>query len=263
MPFNQSSLKQRLAGKFIGHQLHFYETIGSTNDEAFRLGLKGAPEGTALIAETQSAGKGRMQRAWHSPPGANIYTSIILRPQFEPDRAPQMSLAAGVAVAETLNPYCPGDVSLKWPNDVLIGQKKVCGILTQMKMSGSAVDFVVVGIGINVNWNHEQFPEDIQPMATSVSIEAGREISRLELIIRLYENMAKCYRELSQSGFAPIREKWLGLSSMIGKPVSVMFREEKVTGRAVGLDDDGALLLLTAGNETVKVSAGDATILKR
>lgn len=263
MPFNQASLKQRLAGKFIGHQLHYYETIGSTNDEAVRLGMKGSPEGTALVAETQSAGKGRMRRAWHSPPGANIYTSIILRPQFEPDRAPQISLAAGVAVAETLNPYCPGDVCLKWPNDVLINEKKVCGILTQMKMSGSAIDFVVVGIGINVNWNHEQFPEDIQSMATSVSIEAGREISRLELIIRLYENMAKCYRELAQNGFAPIREKWLGLTSMIGKPVSVMFQKEKVTGKAVGLDNDGALLLLTAGNETVKVSAGDATILKR
>jgi len=256
-------LKQRLAGKFIGHQLYYYQETGSTNDEAYRLGSKGAPEGTALIAESQSAGKGRMQRVWHSPAGANIYTSIVLRPEFETIRAPQISIAAGVAVAETLGPYCPGKVWLKWPNDVLIGGKKVCGILAQMKMSGNAIDFVVVGIGINVNLNPEQFPPDIQKIATSLAIEAGCEISRLDLIIRLYENMAKWYRELVQNGFGPVKEKWLGLSSMIGKPVSVMFREETVSGTALGLDDDCSLILLTDRDETVRVSAGDATILKR
>jgi len=263
MDLTQESLKQNLAGKFIGHQLHYYEEIGSTNEEAFRLGIQGVPEGTALIAESQSAGKGRMQRVWHSPAGANIYTSILLRPVFEPARAPQISIAAGVAAAEMIDHYCPGKTQLKWPNDVLIGGKKVCGILAQMKMSGNAIDFVVVGVGINVNLNHEQFPRDIQEMATSLFMEAGREISRLELIIHLYENMAKWYRELTQNGFGAIREKWLSLSPMIGKPVSVMFHEEAVSGRAIGLDDDGSLVLLTDGNDTVKVSAGDATLLKK
>lgn len=263
MNFNQESLKQQLSGKFIGHPLYYYQEIGSTNDEAYRLGIKGAPEGTALIAESQSAGKGRMQRVWHSPAGANIYTSIVLRPEFETARAPQISIAAGVAVAETLDPYCPGKVWLKWPNDVLIGGKKVCGILAQMKMAGNAIDFVVVGIGINVNLNTEQFPQDIQKIATSLAREARCEISRPELIIRLYENMAKWYRELVQNGFGPVKEKWLGLSPMIGKPVSVMFREEAMSGTALGLDDDGSLILLTDRDETVRVSAGDATILKR
>ncbi len=179
MPLNEASLKKHLAGKFVGHTLYYYEETGSTNDEAFLLGVKGAPEGTALIAERQNAGKGRMQRTWHSPPGANIYTSVLLRPHFSPNHAPQISLAAGVAVADTLEPFCPGAVSLKWPNDVQIRGKKVCGILTQMKTAGGAVDFVVVGIGVNVNWKREEFPEDIREMATSVSMEAGREISRL------------------------------------------------------------------------------------
>lgn len=263
MNFNQESLKQSLAGKSIGHQLHYYEEIGSTNDEAFCLGTAGAPEGTALIAECQSAGKGRMQRVWHSPAGANIYTSIILRPHFEPARAPQISIAAGVAVAETVNAYCPGKARLKWPNDVLIDGKKVCGILSQMKMTAGAIDFVVLGIGINVNLSHEEFPADIQEIATSMALETGCEISRLELIISLYENMTKWYRELTQNGFGPIKEKWLGLSSMIGKPVSVMFQDEAVRGKAIGLDEDGSLILLAIGNKEVKVSAGDATILKR
>jgi len=263
MNLNQENLKQNLAGKFIGHQLHYYEEIGSTNDEAFRLGVAGAPEGTALIAERQSAGKGRMQRVWHSPAGVNVYTSIILRPHFEPVRAPQISIAAGVAVAETINQYCPGKVQLKWPNDVQIGGKKICGILAQMKMSVNTIDFVVVGIGINVNLNHEEFPPDIQEIATSLSIETGNEISRLELIIRLYENMAKWYKELLQNGFSPIKEKWLSLSPMIGKPVSVMFQDETVSGKAIGIDEDGSLILLAVGNKEIKVSAGDATILKR
>ncbi len=262
MNLNQEYLRKNLAGKFIGHPLYYYEEIGSTNDEAFHLGVAGAPEGTVLIAESQMAGKGRMQRVWYSPPGANIYTSIILRPMFEAPRAPQISIAAGVAVAEILEDYCPGKVRLKWPNDVLIEGKKICGILAQMKMSGGDIDFIVVGIGMNINLSYEQFPKDIQKIATSLSIETGREISRADLIIRLYENVAKWYRELAQYGFDPVREKWLSLSCMIGQPVSVMFQDERVSGRAVGLGEDGSLVLLTNQNETRLVSAGDATILK-
>lgn len=262
MGLNESSLKQRLAGQFIGHTLYYYEEIGSTNDEAFRLGVKGSPEGTALIAERQSAGKGRMQRMWHSPSGANIYTSVILRPRFSPGLAPQISLAAGVAVAETLEPYCPGRVALKWPNDVQVGGKKVCGILTQMRMVGDAVDFVVVGIGVNVNWKREEFPADIREIATSLSMEAGRELSRLELIILLYENLAKWYRELSKKGFAPVRKQWLERTTMIGKPVSVQFGKETIRGEAVDLDEDGSLVLQADGKKRVKVAAGDATVGK-
>lgn len=256
-------MKECLAGKFIGHQLHYYQETGSTNDEAFRLGSAGAPEGTVLVADSQHAGKGRLQRVWHSPAGANIYTSVILRPAFEAARAPQISIAAGVAVAETVEGYCRECVQLKWPNDVLICGKKVCGILAQMKMAGTAIDFVVVGIGVNVNLNREQFPPDIRDLATSLAIETGGEISRLDVIIRLYENMAKWYRELAYEGFGAVREKWLGLTPMIGKPVSVRYGEETVSGEAAGLDDDGSLIIRTVENKTIRVSAGDATILKR
>lgn len=260
---NPEILKQRLAGKFIGHELHYYEEIGSTNDEAFRLGSAGALEGTALIANSQSAGKGRMQRVWHSPAGSNIYTSIILRPQIEPAKAPQISILAGITVAGVLNVYCPDKVKLKWPNDVLINGKKVCGILSQMKTSVNKVDFIVLGMGINVNINFNQLPEEISNLATSLAIETGREISRLELIISLYENLAKWYKQLLQNGFGQIKEKWLNLTPMIGQTVQVIFREEAVSGKAIDLDEDGSLTLLTDKNETLQISAGDATILKR
>lgn len=263
MSLNTASLKQSLTGKFIGHQIYYYEEIDSTNDEAFRLGLAGAPEGTALIANCQSAGKGRMQRVWHSPAGENIYTSIILRPNIESARAPQISILAGVAVAEVLDSYCPDRIELKWPNDVMIEGKKVCGILSQMKTAASEVDFIVLGMGINVNISYSQFPKEICNLATSLAMETGREISRQELIISLYENLAKWYKQLMKDGFGLIKEKWLSISPMIGEPVQVMFREEVVSGKAIGLDEDGSLILIAAGDKEFKVSAGDATIVKR
>lgn len=263
MTWNLQSLKQQLAGKFIGHELHYFEETGSTNDDAFRLGVAGAPEGTVIVAESQSAGKGRLQRVWHSPPGANIYTSVILRPPFETARAPQISIASGVAVAETLNPYCGGRAELKWPNDVLIGGKKVCGILASMKTLDMGIDFVVVGIGINVNLPREQFPSDIRTIATSLAIESGCEISRLEVIIRLYENLTKWYTELQNCGFEPIRQAWLGMTPMIGKTIQVMFHNEAISGTASGLREDGSLILQTDSKQTLYVSAGDASIIKR
>jgi BirA family biotin operon repressor/biotin-[acetyl-CoA-carboxylase] ligase len=169
---------------------------------------------------------------------------------------------AGVAVAELLNNYCPDQVQLKWPNDVLLREKKVCGILAQMKISESAIDFVVLGIGINVNIGYNQFPSDIRNIATSLATETGKELSRSEFIISLYENLAKWYKRLMQNGFKAIKDKWLSLAPMIGQNVQILFREEAVSGQAIGLDNDGSLILLASGNKEVKVSAGDATIIK-
>ena len=263
MKLDSSILREKLAGQFIGHELHYFEETGSTNDDAFRLGLSGAPEGTVVIAESQSSGKGRLKRVWHSPPGVNLYTSVILRPSFKTMRAPQISIAAGVAVAETLNPYCGGRAELKWPNDVLIGGKKICGILAQMKTVESGIDFVVVGIGININIHRNQFSNEINEIATSLAIESGGEIPRSDVIIRLYENLTKWYKKLQICGFEPVRQAWLDLTPMIGKTVQVRFSEEVVSGTACGLDEDGSLILQTDLNSTLRVSAGDATIIKR
>lgn len=259
----QGLLSKNHAGRPIGHKIYFYEQTGSTNDDAFGLGSEGQPHGTVVIADTQTTGRGRMSRSWHSPPGANIYTSILLRPEFTPARAPQISIAAGVAVAETLHKYCPDKVQLKWPNDVLIAGKKICGILSQMKLSAEAIDFVVVGIGINVNMVKGQLPEELRETATSLSIETGHELARSELIICLFENMAKWYRKLTEEGFDPVKNKWLSLSPMIGWPVTVRFHDETISGRAAGLGDDGSLAVVTGSSETIFVSAGDATIIKK
>jgi BirA family transcriptional regulator, biotin operon repressor / biotin---[acetyl-CoA-carboxylase] ligase len=263
MEWNEQLLKENLTGKLIGHKLYYYPEIGSTNDEAFRLGVAGAEEGTVVLADSQTKGKGRMARVWHSPAGSNIYTSLILRPNFGPARAPQISLVAGVAVAELVEQYCPGRVELKWPNDVQVDEKKVCGILAQMKTVTEDVDFMVVGIGINVNIKQNQFPQELRGIATSLNSETGREIDRQELLINLYENFAKWYKKLLQNGFVPIKERWLRLSPMIGQNVQIMFKNERVMGIALDLASDGSLIIRTANNEKLNISAGDATILKK
>lgn len=263
MDWNLDVLEKRLAGKLFGHKLFYYSETESTNDEAFSLGIAGTPEGTVVIADSQSRGKGRLQRSWYSPAGGNIYTSVILRPQRESSQTSQIPIMAGVAIAEVLEDYCPDKIKLKWPNDILIDEKKVCGILTQARITAKEIDFVVLGMGINVNIGRNQLPKEIRDSATSLSMETGREILRLELIIDLYENLAKWYKQLLQKGFGRIKEKWLSLTPMIGEMVQVKFQEEAVSGKAIGLDDDGSLILLTSGNKEVKVSAGDATILKR
>jgi BirA family biotin operon repressor/biotin-[acetyl-CoA-carboxylase] ligase len=257
------ALKKSLAGKLIGHNIFYHSQTKSTNDEAFLLGLAGAADGTVVIADSQSKGKGRLQRSWHSPRGTNIYTSIILRPEIELRKASRIPIFAGVAVAEVLNQYCPGRIKLKWPNDVLLDGKKVSGILSQLKTSENKVDFIVLGIGINVNTDSGQFPQELQDTATSMFIKTGSRISRQELIISLYENLGKWYRNLMEAGFESIKDKWLAMSDMIDRRVEISFLGETVSGKVKGLDDAGSLILMDDRNEEIMITAGDAIILKR
>lgn len=260
MGWNLDILEKSLAGKYFGHRLYYYSVTGSTNDDAFKLGIAGEPEGTVVVADAQTKGRGRLQRSWHSPAGSNIYTTVILRPRMDVAGISQISILAGVAVAEVLEKYCPGRVKVKWPNDILIDGKKVCGILSQAKAEVNKVDFIVLGIGINVNINH--FPDEISNIATSLAMETGKEISRQHLIISLYENLTKWYKQLLKDGFGKIKEKWLSLSQMIGQKVQVIFQEEVISGKAIDLDNDGSLILLAEDGKTIKASAGDATIMR-
>lgn len=255
-------MQETLGTRLFGGRLYFYPEIASTNDEAIALAMAGAPEGTAVLADAQTAGRGRWHRSWISPPGVNIYTSIVLRPECESSRASQIPIMAGVAAAEVLDSVCPGRVKLKWPNDVMIGPKKVCGILSQAKITSKKINFAVVGIGINVNAVLHHFPKTIRESATSLFLESGGEISRHDLLISLYENLEKWYKQLLQKGFGPIRKKWIESAPMMGQPIRITFKGEKTEGMAKRLDDDGCLVLAVEGNEEIKVSAGDAIIMR-
>ena len=251
-----------MAGEIIGHSIHYFHEIGSTNDEAFRLGREGAPEGTVIVANSQSAGKGRLQRSWFSPPRSNIYTSVILRPEFNPAEAPRITIMAGLAAAQTIETYCPRKTRIKWPNDVLLDGKKVCGILAQMQAGKDKIDFVILGIGINVNIASDEFPPEIRKIATSIAAQTGAFHSRHDLLITLYKNLSKWYKTFTSTGFEIIREEWLKIASLIGCETQVKFGNEIIKGKALGIDERGALVMSDSKGKTVKILAGDASILK-
>lgn len=263
MDFNEKDLAARLAGKPMGNNIHFFPEVESTNDVLLKLARGGAPHGTVVIAECQTRGKGRLNREWQSPPGCNIYTSVVLRPAIEPMYAPQITLMTGVAVADLLSEYCTEGVTLKWPNDVQIRGKKVCGILTEMRASErDGVDFIVVGIGINVNIRKKDFDEPIRSLATSLAEEAGHNISRLDLAVKLFDNLDVLYVRLLDSGFGSIKDAWLSYCDMVGKPVRVAFNNDIKSGKVLGIDDFGALVISDEKGKTKRVIAGDASVVK-
>ncbi|MDO9528233.1 MAG: biotin--[acetyl-CoA-carboxylase] ligase [Syntrophales bacterium] len=259
---NEHDLANRLSGRLIGNRVHFLKEVDSTNIYASRLAVAGAPEGTVVIADCQTKGKGRMDRVWQSPPGSNIYTSIILRPSVETAMAPQITLVAGVAVAGFLSEYCPEDVTLKWPNDVQIGGKKICGILTEMKTSSGKVDFVIVGIGINVRIKKEDFHKEFRDNSTSLIEEVGRDISRFDFTIRLYGSLEKWYKRFLSEGFGPIRDEWTKYAGIIGKDIKVVLRDDIQAGKAVGIDEYGALLIFDEKEKIKRVIAGDVSLVE-
>jgi BirA family biotin operon repressor/biotin-[acetyl-CoA-carboxylase] ligase len=262
MDFNAENLKAALSGKTIGSPLYFFPSAESTNYRAFTLAGEGQPEGTAIVADSQTQGRGRMQRVWLSPPDLNLYTSLILRPTLSAALSSPLTIMAGVAVAELLAGYCPQQVQLKWPNDVLINNKKVSGILTEMKTTGNKVEFVIIGIGININMQKNDFSLPLEPIATSLRIEMGKSIDRVELTVKLYEKIGLFYQLLLDEGIKPIRELWLSYAQLLERFVEVAFGEEVYRGMVTGMDEAGALIIRDERGEQRRVIAGDTKVIK-
>lgn len=262
MPFDAKALQSRLTGRRIGCRLHYMETVDSTNRFAIELALGGAPEGTIVLADGQTAGRGRLHRSWQSPPGCNLYLSVILRPAIPPHDAPQITLLAGVAVAEAISAVCPGRVGIKWPNDLLIGGRKVCGILTETKMVMGGIDSVIVGVGLNVNMERADFDPAHRETATSLREETGRDHSRENLLFLLCERFEQWYEIFLHGGFAPVREEWLARAGMAGKRLRILFLDEVREEVFAGIDRDGALLIADEQGGVRRIIAGDATIMK-
>ena len=258
---NDRELASILAANIIARDVRFISEVDSTNIYATDLALQGSSDGTVVLADCQLKGKGRLSRVWQSPPGKNLYTSIILRPAIAPLFAPQLTLTAGVAVAESLSLYCPGTVTLKWPNDIQIKNKKVCGILTEMRHTGSVLDFVIVGIGININIKNSELDESFRNKSTSLFDEVGTYVSRTEVAARLYETLDRWYATYLRDGFTPVRDAWLTYSGIVDKIIQVNNRNETVIGTVIGLDDYGALLIFDEQENKKKILAGDVIII--
>jgi BirA family transcriptional regulator, biotin operon repressor / biotin---[acetyl-CoA-carboxylase] ligase len=230
----------------------------STNLQAKILASQGAPEGTVVAAESQTIGRGRRGRIWLSPAGQGLCLSIILRPWLPPARAPQITLMTAVAVAQTLK-NAGVRAHIKWPNDILVEGKKIAGILTEISTEMDQVDWVIVGLGLNVNSSAEQIPEPIRGLATSMQIEIGHPTSRAALLGDLLLNFERCYGQLKTEGFSPLMERWRRMSDIIGRQVYVDVLGTRHCGTVVTVDDDGVLILEDAQGQTQRIFSGDVT----
>jgi len=241
----------------IGKKVHYLKEVDSTNSYASKLASNGSVEGEVVIAESQNKGRGRNKHVWQSPSGCNLYVSIILRPSIQAFLAPQLTLVAGVAVAELLRQYCPGKVFLKWPNDVLIDGKKICGILTEMTVKQGAIDFVIVGIGININIRKDDLDQGHRHKATSLYEETAKQVSRGVFASALFGSFERWYESYISKGFSFVKERWTELSGIIGNEVAVSDRDIIRRGRALGINDFGELIVLDANNIRHQIIAGD------
>ncbi len=253
-----------LAGrsKIIGKELLFFETVHSTNAVAVDLVEKGHQEGTVIIANGQTGGKGRLGRVWFSPPGKNLYMSVILKPQISPRRAALLTLMSAVACASAVRRLSSLPISIKWPNDIVVGDRKLGGILTETKADMDRIHYAVLGIGINVNLETGDLPDSLRAHATSIKHETGMSHSRTEFATEILWELDTWYGILLKMGGAPLIEEWLRLTSTVGQAVRVVAGDRTHEGLAEGIDDEGLLIVRLSDNSLLKVAAGDVQLLR-
>lgn len=247
---------------WLGRDISYFKRIGSTNDEAKKMAANGKPAGAIVLAESQTCGRGRLAREWFSPDGAGIWLSVILRPQLLPKDAPKITLLAAVAVNRAII-NCTGIVTgIKWPNDIVFQDKKIVGILTEMNAEMDAINYLVVGIGINVNVKFDDLPAEIQTIASSLSMLTGRSISRVQLLAEILLQLEQLYEETCKNGFKQVFYEWRRMTTTLGQMVDVSSPEQNFCGLAIDIDDNGALLVDTNhGRECVL--AGDVKVRLR
>lgn len=249
-------IREGLETRILGRGEIFYsEEIDSTNSRALELAASGSPEGTLVVAEAQTAGRGRMGREWHSPGEGGIYLSVILRPRISPLEAPKMTLLAGIAAAEAVLDLGAMNVHIKWPNDLLIGERKVAGILTEIASDMDQVSHVVTGIGINVGTR--QFPEELKGIATSLKIETGKDFSRAGLICSFLGRYEGYYTRFMNGENRAILERWKDLSSTLGASFNVDIAGTRIKGVAKDIEADGSLIVETLDGIRHRVFSGD------
>jgi BirA family transcriptional regulator, biotin operon repressor / biotin---[acetyl-CoA-carboxylase] ligase len=241
----------------IGREIFFLEETDSTNLRAHERGESGGRHGLVIIADRQTAGKGRLGRSWQSPPGVNLYASVLLRPAFLPRQAPQLTFLSAVAVARAVQEVSGLSARVKWPNDVLVGGKKIAGLLNEMSAETERINYVILGIGVNLNMRADQFPTELRYPATSILLETGAPISRILFARALLRHLDSLYTLYLAEGFLPLRRAWEAYFDLVGREVEIDFRGSVLRGVVEGIDAEGALLLRQGDGQIEKVLAGD------
>ena len=251
----QNALKPAPSGFLI----QILEEVTSTNEWAHQKAREGALENTILLAEKQSAGKGRLDRAWESPAYKNLYISILLRPELPPEKTPQLSLVTGLAAYRCFLQLAPQSLELKWPNDLLLKGKKVGGVLTEMEVSPEGkVDYLIVGVGLNINADSQDFSPALQKTAGSLKTETQEVYSRSEIAGMFLNEFFNLYRRYLQKGFTAFQYEWENASRMKNRKVKVQDGERRFEGECQGIDENGYLIVESKGVRELVV-AGDVT----
>jgi len=260
---NVNRLHEGLRTRRFGKNIVFLREVSSTNDLAKELAGYGAVEGTVVVAESQTAGRGRLDREWFSPKGG-LWFSVVLRPKLKPTEAVKLVFASGLAVAEVLHELYGLKAETKWPNDVLVNKRKVCGVLTEINTTGSRVNYVVVGAGLNANFDVATvFPEELRKVAVSLENVLNRKVRLEELFGAVLEKFEYFYELLLKEGFDPLLARWKRYAGFLGSQVEVVSGAEKWVGLAVDVDYDGSLILRLKDGTEKRVFVGDVTLLLR
>jgi BirA family biotin operon repressor/biotin-[acetyl-CoA-carboxylase] ligase len=249
--------------KVIGRDIRVFQETTSTNDVIEKLARDGAKEGVVVFAETQTKGRGRLGRTWTSPKGKGLWFSILLRPTLPPLSVTRVTIASATAVARAIRKQTGLRPSIKWPNDILFGEKKAVGILTELNAELDKIKYVILGIGVDVNMTADELPAALKPIATSLRIESGQPHSRADLAAEILRQLDYDYRRIVQDEFDEVSDEWVSQCDTIGRQVSIQMGGNTMTGRAEALDSDGALLLRTAHGRLERIMGGDVSVLKK
>jgi BirA family biotin operon repressor/biotin-[acetyl-CoA-carboxylase] ligase len=260
----EQDLFSRLSRPDFWKTLVFFPVTDSTNSRAAELAGKGAAHGTVVCADAQTSGRGRLGRKWESPPGVNLYMSMLLRPHLDPAKAPQLTLVAAVALAAAIDGVSGLRPALKWPNDLFIDGRKAAGILAEMSADPDLLRHVVIGVGLNVNAETADFPATLREKATSLRISAGRTFRRVEVLARFLDSFAGYYEAFMSGGFKAILPEWGRRDVMAGKRVLLRHGADEDRGRVLGVDESGLLLYRRDGSRrTEKIPSGEILEFER
>jgi BirA family biotin operon repressor/biotin-[acetyl-CoA-carboxylase] ligase len=261
-PLSTTTIQNGLTTTLLGHRLVLCDEIESTNTLAMDLASQGAPEGTLVVAETQTRGRGRLGRTWYSPKGLNLYLSLILHPSCAARKAPWLGLAAAVAVSETISKHSGLTARVKWPNDVEVSSRKVAGILTELTVLKEQVESLILGIGVNLNMERSDLPADLQPTATSLRIESGRPVDRTRFLQELLADLEAWYGIFRRSGIEGIRSRYLDLFEWLGRRVWIQLPDGRLHGEVSGLSSDGGLLFRLSDGKEIEIRSGEVVQMR-
>jgi len=253
-----AAIADRLQTRTFGRSIRYFDEVGSTQNVARELVAEGAEEGTLVIAEQQTSGRGRMGRSWHSPKGKGLWMSMILKPRIPLQFTPQLPLLVAVALCRSLRRMTGLPIGIKWPNDLLIDGKKISGILLESSAEDEKLQFVIAGIGIGVNLRSEDYLDDeLRAKATSLAIEKGEPLDREELLVQFLQELESIYTLYHEQGFGPIKLLWEALSVSLHRPIRCLTPKGMAEGYAVGIDDSGAITVRLADGTLTNWYSGD------